>query len=54
MSTPINKSNERLKNRVGEEIFKGISKDERVNLLTKGILRNKDGLQASKSGLFKL
>ena len=54
MSTPINKSNERLKNRVGEEIFKGMSKDERINMLTNGVLRNKDGLHASKSGSFKL
>ena len=39
-----NKSNQRLKNRIGEEVFKGIPKDERIELQTRGLLRNKDVL----------
>lgn len=35
-----NTSNQRLKNRIGEEVFKGISKDERIELQTKGLLRS--------------
>lgn len=33
-----NTSNQRLKNRVGEEIFQGIPKDERIKLQAKGLL----------------
>jgi len=39
-----NKSNQRLKNRIGEEVFKGIPKDERIELQARGLLRNKDVL----------
>ena len=42
-------SNERLKNRVGEEIFKGMSKDERINLLTNGIFESKTILKSRKA-----
>ena len=38
MSTPIYKSYERVKNRIGEEVFKGIPKDERIELHSRGLL----------------
>jgi len=38
LSTPINKSYERAKNRVGEEIFKGMSAEDRIDLKAKGLL----------------
>jgi len=37
-SPSIITSNERLKNRIGEEIFKGIAKDERIELQARGLL----------------
>ena len=37
-TTPIYKSYERVKNRIGEEVFKGVPKDERINLQAKGLL----------------
>jgi len=33
-----NTSNQRLKNRIGEEVFKGLSKDERIKLQAMGLL----------------
>ena len=33
-----NTSNQRVNRKVGEEVFKGISKDERINLLARGLL----------------
>jgi hypothetical protein len=38
LSPSIITSNERLKNRIGEEVFKGMDKDERINLQAKGLL----------------
>ena len=38
LSPSIITSNERLKNRIGEEIFKGIAKDERIKLRARGLL----------------
>ncbi len=38
LSPSIITSNQRLKNRIGEEVFKGIPKDERINLQARGIL----------------
>ncbi|MCX5668087.1 MAG: hypothetical protein NTY34_07275 [Candidatus Omnitrophica bacterium] len=37
-TTPIYKSYERVKNRIGEEVFKGVPKDERINLQARGLL----------------
>ena len=37
-TTPIYKSYERAKNRIGEEVFKGIPKDERIELHSRGLL----------------
>ena len=36
VSTPINTSNERVKNRIG--VFPGMTEEERKNLITKGLL----------------
>ncbi len=38
LTTPIYKSYERVKNRIGEEVFKGIPKDERIELHSRGLL----------------
>ncbi len=37
LSTPIYKSKEKVKNRIGVEIFKGISKEDRALLKNKGL-----------------
>ena len=38
LTTPIYKSYERVKNRIGEDVFKGIPKDERIELHSRGLL----------------